>query len=78
MSDKRWLHRRSWIRHGSPLWAVALMVDAAVWLGERLTPWRGWNVWTTTECESCGSRYKVTSGKPRNRVRQWIVVRFGR
>ena len=40
--------------------------------------WRGWNVWTKTECDRCGSRYKVTSGKPRNVVRQWIVVRFGR
>lgn len=40
--------------------------------------WRGWNVWEKVECEHCGSKRKLSSGKPRNNVRQWIVVRFGR
>jgi hypothetical protein len=40
--------------------------------------WRGWSVWSKYECEHCGSKHKLTNGKPRNKIRQWIVVRFGR
>jgi hypothetical protein len=32
MTQRRWLHRRPWVREGSPLWALLLLIDGIDWL----------------------------------------------